>query len=468
MVTRRGEPRRVFLFVVAPLHGVPRFFMVLIDGAMPNLLHRSLIRVRFDHKGKWIVNLPVDKNKKICSHLGHMHIDRVAYLHSLGPLVSSMTDDGPLAAYRALRGSGRLVHDAAQEVAAAKLQSLSNALKDYQPSGRASWLDRWRQRLGIGRRDDAEADTASQGLYIYGAVGRGKSMLMDLFFHSAPADAKRRVHFHAFMLEVHETLHRWRQEKPKEIDLIPALADKLAAESWLLCFDEFHVTNIADAMILGRLFTELFDRGVVVVATSNWAPDDLYKDGLQRDRFLPFIALLKERLDVLELDAARDYRLQRLKDLSLYHYPAGPGSDAKMKAAFAQLSDGAPMTAGSLTVQGRRLEVPRQAGPVAWFDFDELCARPLGAADYLALAAHYPVILLDHVPVLKPELRDQARRFMTLIDELYEHRVTVVIAAADRPERLYPAGDGAFEFERTVSRLNEMQSVDYLNRPHLT
>jgi cell division protein ZapE len=412
--------------------------------------------------------LIVDKTEKICSHLRNMHIDRVAILHSLGPLVSSMTDDGPLAAYRGLKSSGQLVHDAAQELAAAKLQSVANALKDYQPSGRGSWMDRWRERLGIGRRSGDEGDVATQGLYIYGAVGRGKSMLMDLFFQTAPVKAKRRVHFHAFMLEVHETLHRWRQEKPKDIDLIPALADRLAATSWLLCFDEFQVDNIADAMILGRLFTELFERGVVVVATSNSAPDDLYAGGLQRDRFLPFIALLKERLDVLELDGARDYRLQRLKDLQLYHSPSGGASDARMRETFERLSGGVEPTPTSLTVQGRRLDVPRQAGTVVWFDFDELCARPLGAADYLALATHYPVILIDHVPRLSPERRDEARRFITLIDELYEHRVTTVIAAADRPERLFPAGDGAIAFQRTVSRLNEMQSVDYLTRPHLT
>jgi len=379
-----------------------------------------------------------------------------------------MTDDGPLAAYRALRTSGRLEHDAAQELAAAKLQSVANALKEYRPNGRGGWIDRWRARLGIGRRDDIEGDAPAQGLYIYGAVGRGKSMLMDLFFRTAPILAKRRVHFHAFMLEVHETLHQWRQEKPKELDLIPALADKIAEETWLLCFDEFHVTNIADAMILGRLFTELFDRGVVVVATSNWAPDDLYPGGLQRDRFLPFIALLKEKLDALELDGERDYRMQRLKDISLYHSPDGAASDGKMRDAFLRLSGGLEPLPNSLIVQGRRLDVPRQAGKVAWFDFEELCARPLGAADYIALATHYPVLLIDHVPQLSSAARDQARRFMTLIDELYEHRVTTVIAAAARPERLYPEGEGAIEFQRTVSRLHEMQSADYVARPHLT
>jgi len=384
-----------------------------------------------------------------------------------------MTDDGPLAAYRALKSSGHLESDPAQELAVSKLQSVSNALKDYRPNGGSGWLDRWRARLGIGRRDDVEDEASSQGLYIYGAVGRGKSMLMDLFFRTAPVAAKRRVHFHAFMIEVHETLHRWRREKSKEVDLMSALADKIAAESWLLCFDEFIVTNLADAMILGRLFTEFFDRGVVVVATSNFAPDDLYAGGLQRDRFLPFIALLKERLDVLELDGARDYRLRRLKDLRLYLSPDDAAAGGKMRESFLRLSGGAAPSPTSLTVHGRRLDVPRQSGPVAWFDFEELCARPLGAADYLALAVHYPVILIEHVPRLTASERDQARRFMTLIDALYEHRVSAIISAADRPERLYPEGEGApgfdrREFERTVSRLHEMQSADYLSRPHLT
>ena len=250
--------------------------------------------------------------------------------------------------------------------------------------------------------------------------------------------------------------------------MIGALADKVAEEATLLCFDEFHVSNIADAMILGRLFEALFDRGVVVVATSNWALDDLYKDGLQRDRFLPFIALIKEKLDVLELDAARDYRLQRIKDMRLYFHPLGGPAARHMTESFARLTGGAQPRPYHLTVQERRLDVPRQAEGVAWFDFDELCARPLGAADYLAIATHFNTVLIDCVPTLSPDHRDQARRFVTLIDELYEHRVNVVIAAAAPPERLYPSGDGSFDFERTISRLNEMQSVDYLTRPHLT
>ncbi|MEZ5833337.1 MAG: cell division protein ZapE [Dongiaceae bacterium] len=377
-------------------------------------------------------------------------------------LVSSPIEDGPLSRYRALQRAGSLAHDSAQELAAEKLQSLHKALAHYQPGEKAS---NWRERLGLARRREAEAP---QGLYIFGPVGRGKSMLMDLFFSTAPVDRKRRVHFHAFMLEVQQTLHHWRQGKNGKDDVIAALADKIADEAILLCFDEFHVSNIADAMILGRLFEALFDRGVVVVATSNWAPDDLYKDGLQRDRFLPFIALIKERLDVLELDAARDYRLQRIKDMRVYFHPLGELAARHMKESFARLTGGVEPRPDHLIVQARRLDVPRQAEGVAWFEFGELCGRPLGAADYLAIATHFNTVLIDCVPTLSSDQRDLARRFMTLIDELYEHRVNVVIAAAAPPERLYPSGDGSFEFERTISRLNEMQSVDYLARPHLT
>jgi cell division protein ZapE len=392
----------------------------------------------------------------------NMHIDRVAAYAVSDALVSSPLEDGPLSRYRAMQRTGALSHDAAQELAAEKLQSLWKALKNYRPSEQAAG---WRERLGLSRRREMHAP---QGLYIFGPVGRGKSMLMDLFFATAPLERKRRVHFHEFMLEVQQTLHLWRKKQSKQDDVIGALADKIADEATLLCFDEFHVTNIADAMILGRLFEALFDRGVVVVATSNWAPDDLYQGGLQRERFLPFIALIKEKLDVLQLDAERDYRLQRIKDMRLYFHPLGELAARHMKESFARLTGGAEPKADHLTVQERRLDVPRQAAGVAWFDFDELCGRPLGAADYLAIATHFNTVLIDCVPTLSPDQRDQARRFATLIDALYEHRVNVVIAAAATPDRLYPSGDGSFEFARTISRLNEMQSVDYLTRPHLT
>ncbi len=372
---------------------------------------------------------------------------------------------GPLALYRARRAAGRIKPDPAQALAAEKLQSLHNALATYQPGGRSSWLE----RLGLGRRHlGRPQDEAPQGLYIFGAVGRGKSMLMDLFFESATVGRKRRVHFHAFMLEVHDALHRLRQDKTDDGDALLRVAETIAAESWLLCFDEFQVTNIADAMLLGRLFESLFERGVVMVATSNWAPDQLYEGGLQRDRFLPFIDLLKQRLDILELDGDTDYRQARLADREVYHWPLGADARAALESAFAALTDGAAAASDRLTVQGRRIDVPRAARGVAWFDFAELCGKPLGAADFLALATHFHTLVLSDVPRLTPDLHNETRRFITLIDALYEHRVALIMSAADSPERLCTEGDAAFEFRRTASRLAEMRSSEYRGHRHLT
>ena len=367
---------------------------------------------------------------------------------------------GPLTLYRTRRAEGRIKPDPAQSLAAEKLQSLHNALLHYQPGGRSSWLE----RLGLARRQDE----APQGLYIFGAVGRGKSMLMDLFFESAPVARKRRVHFHAFMLEVHDALHRLRSDKNAEGDALLKVAEQIAADAWLLCFDEFQVTNIADAMLLGRLFESLFERGVVVVATSNWAPDQLYEGGLQRDRFLPFIALMKQRLDILELDGGTDYRQARLADIEVYHWPLGPEAEAAIEAAFAALTDGATPKPDALTVQGRRIDVPCAARGTAWFSFVDLCAKPLGAADFLAIATHFHTLVLSGVPRLTPDLHNETRRFVTLIDALYEHRVALVMSAADAPERLCIEGNAAFEFRRTASRLAEMRSRDYRRQRHLT
>lgn len=368
--------------------------------------------------------------------------------------------EGPLWSYRARRRAGLLQVDAAQELTAEKLQSLHNALKHYEP---AMGKGGWKARLGLARR----SSDPPQGLYLYGGVGTGKSMLMDLFFATAPVEAKRRVHFHAFLQEVHDRLHAWRAEaKGSKADPLPELAAALAQENWLLCFDEFHVVNVADAMILARLFEAFFAAGAVMVATSNWPPDELYAGGLQREHFLPFIALVKQRLDILELDSGRDYRQRRLQDISVYHAPLGPRSAAALEAAFAALTEGAEVAPDSLTVKGRELPVPAAARGVARFDFAGLCEEPLGAGDYLAIAQAFHTLVLDGVPKLGPERRDVARRFMTLIDALYEHKVKLVIAAEAPPEQLYPRGDGAKEFERTVSRLQEMRSKEYLAVAH--
>jgi len=373
-----------------------------------------------------------------------------------------------LDAYRAKLAASEIKADPAQAFAVEKLETLSRALASYKPDPRPGF---WRASLGFARKFGAEQRGAPPtGLYFFGGVGRGKSMLMDLFFLHAPVAMKRRVHFHAFMLEVHARIHAWRssgEAKKGDGDPIPPLASALAEEAWLLCFDEFQVTNIADAMILGRLFGALLDKGVVVVATSNIEPDDLYANGLQRERFLPAIALLKEKLDVLALDGGIDYRRIRIRGLPVYHAPLGAAATAELEKAFATLTEGANVGPLTLDVGGRDLDLPRAGGGVAFASFDPLCTKALGAADYLALARTCHTLVLDGVPVLGPDKRNEARRFVTLIDALYEHRAKLVMAAEADPENLHPAGDHSFEFKRTASRLHEMQSEDYLAAPHL-
>ncbi len=314
----------------------------------------------------------------------------------------------------------------------------------------------------------------ARGLYIWGAVGRGKSMLMDLFFEAVALKDKRRVHFHDFMLEAHAFIFEWRKlsqaEKRKHPayvrdagdDPIAPAAKHIADQARLLCFDEFHVNQIADAMILGRLFEQLFDRGVTVVATSNRKPSDLYTNGINRQLFMPFIKRLEEKLDVVELKSARDYRLDRLVAAPVYYSPLGPEADAAMNAAFARLTGGAAPAPEKLDVHGRTIQVAKQAMGVARFEFDELCKKPLGAADYLTLARHYPTILVDHVPKMGLDERNWAARFVTLVDALYESKTKLLMSADAGPDDIYVAGDGAFEFQRTASRLHEMRSADYL------
>ena len=366
------------------------------------------------------------------------------------------------AQYHAERARGGLQPDPAQALVVERLAALADLLVDYTPAvARPVWLDRLRGRPGRRPRPP-------RGRYIHGPVGRGKSMLMDLFFEAVPVAARRRVHFDAFMLDVHARLAVQRRQADPAQGPLTQLAEALIEEAWLLAFDEFQVQNIADAMILGRLFEALLERGAVVVLTSNFAPERLYEGGLNRHRFLPFIALLEARLEVIALDGARDYRLERLRDVPTYHQPLGPETDARLEQAFAALTDGAAGTPEAIAVGSRRLEVPRAAKGVAWFDFEALCEQPLGAADYLALTNRYHTLLLSGVPRLTPDRRNQARRFVTLVDALYDRRINLIIGAAAAPAELYPAGDGAFEFRRTVSRLAEMQSRAYVETPPLT
>ncbi|MFM8679524.1 MAG: cell division protein ZapE [Alphaproteobacteria bacterium] len=361
--------------------------------------------------------------------------------------------------------AGRARPDAAQEAVAVRLDRVAAGLASSPAAaaGGGGWLS----RLGLGGRRSAPAPAPAgrQGLYVHGPVGRGKSMLMDLFFAAAPVAAKRRVHFHAFMLEIHDRLHRRRQARA-ESDPIGPVAREIAAEARLLCFDEFQVTNIADAMILGRLFQGLFDAGVTVVATSNTRLADLYAGGLQRDRFLPAIALLRERLEEVALDGPADYRRDRIRGMAVYHSPLGPAAAAALDRAFADLTEGAEPAPLGIEVQGRSVVLRMAARGVARASFRELCEAPLGPADYLAIARACHTLVLEGIPVLTAERRNEARRFVTLVDALYEHRARRVCSAAAPPDALHAAGDHAAEFRRTASRLHEMQSAEYLASAH--
>ncbi len=379
---------------------------------------------------------------------------------------------GPMGRYRALLAARELAYDPAQERAMEKFQALHLALQSYRP-GRSSFS--LLSFFSSGRQKTLEP----RGLYVCGGVGRGKSMLMDLFFEATPVEPKRRVHFHAFMQEIHGAIRAWRNlsasEKRRRLrslglsaqkgdDPLPPVAKAVADSATLLCFDELQVTDVADALILGRLFQSLFDFGVVVVCTSNRQPRDLYRGGINRQLFLPFIDLIMKRMDTHHLDAKTDYRLERLQGLPVYYTPVDDTARSRMDAAWSAVTDTDQGTPCEITVQGRTLPVPQAAKGAARFSFDDLCAKPLGAADYLALAERFHTILIDAIPAMGPEKRNEAKRFVTLIDALYENGVNLVASADAGPTDLYPDGDGAFEFERTASRLIEMQSADYIAR----
>ncbi|MGL4279529.1 MAG: cell division protein ZapE [Albidovulum sp.] len=350
--------------------------------------------------------------------------------------------------YDRLAGEGKLRPDAAQRAVLPEFERIREALEAQNG-----------KKKGLLGGLFGKAPEAVPGLYLWGGVGRGKSMLMDLFHGNVAIEAKRRVHFHAFMQEVQAALHEAR--KTGVDDAIRPVAEAIAGKLRLLSFDEMQITDIADAMIVGRLFQMLFDKGVTVVTTSNRVPDDLYKDGLNRPLFLPFIALLKERMVVREIESETDYRQHRLQGAQVYFCPAGGEAKVAISKIWTELTGGGGDEVLRLVVKGRELVIDDFHAGVARASFWELCGRPLGPADYLALAEAIRVLILEDIPHLSSENYNEAKRFVTLIDTLYEAKVRLIVSAADEPERLYIEGEGSFEFERTASRLREMQAADW-------
>ncbi|HXI07107.1 MAG: cell division protein ZapE [Bradyrhizobium sp.] len=365
--------------------------------------------------------------------------------------------------YKSLVASGAIEADPAQSRAAEAFAALDERLSGYKPI----------KKQGLFGRLFADRDEPPpRGLYVHGEVGRGKTMLMDLFFQQSPVAHKRRAHFHEFMAEVHERIYAYRQNIARgelgDADVMVLTANAIFDEAWLLCFDEFHVTDIADAMILGRLFAKLFELGTVVVATSNVAPEDLYKGGLNRALFLPFIDQITVHMEVMRLDARTDFRLEKLAGAKMWLVPADGAADIVLNKAWAKMTGGAPCKPRDIAIKGRKLHVPCSAHGVARFSFADLCEKPLAASDYLRLARDYHTLLVDYIPVMDYGERNAAKRFISLIDTLYDNGVKLMASAAADPVSLYVATEGveANEFKRTSSRLIEMGSESYLAAPH--
>jgi len=361
--------------------------------------------------------------------------------------------------YNAMVDTGEIIADIDQKEVISHLHNLNNCLKYH--SGSKTNIEK-RGFFDWFSKSSTKTAPKINGIYLYGGVGRGKSMLMDSFFDCTSFTPKRRVHFHAFMLEIHQRIHQLRHTGEKG-DIIALIAAHVAETATLLCFDELQVTDIADAMILDRLFEALFEKGVVIVATSNRPPDDLYKDGLQRIRFLPCIDRLKSNMNILSLDGETDYRLQHLRSLeTIYYTPLNKGAQPFINQTFSSLTHHAPPTTGQLLTQGRTITVKKMYGCVAQFSFSDLCAVPLGAADYIEIAREFTTVLISDIPKMGPDSRNEAKRFATLIDTFYEHKTKLICTAEAEPSQLYTKGDYAFEFERTASRLIEMQTEHYL------
>jgi cell division protein ZapE len=365
--------------------------------------------------------------------------------------------------YQALVSSGTIERDAAQARMTGAFAALERRLAGYNPA---------RKRRLLGRLFRDRDEEPPRGLYIHGEVGRGKTMLMDLFFQASPVEHKRRAHFHEFMADVHERIYGYRQSIARgqiaDSDVLALTAQAIFDEAWLLCFDEFHVTDIADAMILGRLFAKLFELGTVVVATSNVAPEDLYKGGLNRALFLPFIAQIEAHMDVMRLEARTDFRLEKLTGVTMWLMPDDSEAFSALNKAWAKMTGNAACKPRDISIKGRILHVPCSARGVARFSFADLCEAPLAASDYLRLAHDYHTMLVDHIPVMDYPQRNAAKRFISLIDTLYDNAVKLMASAAADPVSLYLATDGneANEFKRTASRLIEMSSESYLALPH--